>query len=394
MIFFKAMLKINGLKKSYNNVPLLDNISFSIESNEIVGLVGRNGCGKSTLLKMILGLESQDDGTIEIPRDYELGYLDQHIHFTKPTLLEECCQALSEDEQYDFYKAEKILFGLGFIESDLEKPPTSFSGGFQLRINLTKTLLKNPDMLLLDEPTNYLDILSLRWLRRFLKNFRGEVIMITHDREFLDTVTTHTMGIHRGKLLKILGSTDKYYDLLTQSEDQHEKNRQNQEKKIKDLQKFADKFRAKASKATQAQSKLRQIEKMKVLDKLAPEYTLGFRFNFDPTPAKILLRAEDISFSYTGNANDNLFSDLSFEVRPGDRLAVIGKNGKGKTTLLNVLSNSAEPSDGTIKLHPRTSIGYYQQTNRKDLNPNNTIAEEIAESRPELTISESRAICG
>ena len=388
------MIQANQITKSYGGKTIFDGISFSIGKGEITGLVGRNGCGKSTLMKIISGKERPDGGSIDMPKGYTLGYLDQHIHFTKPTLIDECCQVLPPDEQYDHYKAEKILFGLGFVDEDMERPPGDFSGGFQLRINLTKTLLQNPNMLLLDEPTNYLDILSLRWLKRFLRSFSGEVIIITHDRDFMDSVTSHTMGIHRGGLKKVKGQTEKYYTQLIVDEEVHEKTRINQEKKIKELQRFVDRFGAKASKATQAQSKARQIEKMKVLGEMRAEEKLGFSFNYKETTAKILLEAADLSFSYSGEASDNLFEGLSLQVAPGDRVAIIGKNGKGKTTLLNVLSGKSKRSTGEIKCHPSTAIGYYEQTNRKELNPENTIAKEIEEANPALPISRSRGICG
>ncbi|VAV85673.1 Bis-ABC ATPase YheS [hydrothermal vent metagenome] len=394
MLIYPAMLQVYGITKSYGNNTLFENISFSISKGEVIGLVGRNGSGKSTLLKIILGQEALTSGSFELPKGYRTGYLDQHIHFTKPTVLEECCQVLSEEEQYDFYKAEKILFGLGFTEADMDKSPQDFSGGFQLRINLTKTLLQEPNLLLLDEPTNYLDILSLRWLRKFLRSFRGEAIIITHDRDFMDTVTTHTMGLHHKGLKKIKGQTDKYYTQLEQDAEIHEKTRINQEKQIKDLKSFVDRFGAKASKATQAKSKQKQIDRIKVLSSLKMEHRPGFKFNFKKIPAKTYMEVKGLAFSYTGKEADNLFSDLSFNIKPTDRLAVIGKNGKGKTTLLNVLAGKAEASSGSIKHAPEVETGYYQQTNRKELDPNKTIAEEIALANPELPISRSRAICG
>ncbi len=394
MVSFSAMLQVSSLSKSYNNVPLFEDVTFSVSRGEIIGLVGRNGSGKSTLLKIIAGLEDHDKGGFTTPKGYKLGYLDQHIHFTKDTLIEECCQVLAKDEQYDHYKAEKILFGLGFMEGDLQLPPSVFSGGFQLRINLAKTLLQGPDLLLLDEPTNYLDILSLRWLRRFLRSFRGEVILIAHDRQFMDTITTHTMGIHRRRLTKIKGLTDKYYAQILMHEEVHDRTRQKQEKKVKDLQGFVDRFGAKASKASQAQSKLRQIERIKVLNEIAPEYKLGFRFNYKGTHAKTLMEVRELAFSYTGDANDNLFEGLSFHIKPGDRLAVIGKNGKGKTTLLNILAGVVKPTVGIVNLSSTTIVGYYQQTNHKELDPQNTVAEEIAKACPTLNTSQVRAICG
>jgi len=392
--YTEKMIQVNKLSKGYHNRPLFEDVTFSLSRGERVGLVGRNGSGKSTLMKIIMGVESQDSGTFTTPKGYKLGYLDQHINFTKETLLEECCQVLSEEEQYDFYKAEKILFGLGFVEEDLEKKPTIFSGGFQLRINLTKTLLQHPDLLLLDEPTNYLDILSLRWLRRFLRSFRGEVIIITHDREFMDSVTTHTMGIHRRGLTKAKGDTEKYYAQILLDEEVHERTRLKQEKRVKDLQSFVDRFGAKATKAAQAKSKAKQIEKIKVLNEMPAEYRLGFKFNYKASHAKLLMEVKDLAFSYSGEEKDNLFSGLSFIVRPGERLAVIGKNGKGKTTLLNILSGAMKPTSGSISFAPTAITGYYQQTNRKELNPQNTVVDEITQSCPALGTSQVRAVCG
>jgi ATPase subunit of ABC transporter with duplicated ATPase domains len=181
-------------------------------------LVGRNGSGKSTLFKIILGEEHYDSGDITVPKGYVVGALPQHIHFTEDRLIDECSQVLSEDEQYNIYKIERLLFGLGFTKDDLDREPSSFSGGYQIRINLVKLLATEPNLLLLDEPTNYLDIVSMRWLEGFLRAFDGEVILITHDREFMDSVATHTMGIHRRGLKVIKGGTKKYYTQLVDDE--------------------------------------------------------------------------------------------------------------------------------------------------------------------------------
>lgn len=387
------MLQVSDLSKSFGGRLLFEDLCFTVGSNEIVGLVGRNGCGKSTLFKIFLNEEGYDSGSVSIPKTYKLGHLDQHIHFTKDTVLEECCQVLNEDEQWDFYKAEKILFGLGFTQDDLYKKPDEFSGGFQLRINLTKCLLQNPNLLLLDEPTNYLDLVSLRWMSRFLKNYQGEVIIITHDRSFMDSVSTHTMGIHRGKMIKVSGGTSKYYEQLASNEDMFEKTRERQEKKIKHMQEFVDRFRAKASKATQAQSKLKQIEKMRPQDALEMEKDMGLQFHYKPTPAKTLLSISDLTFSFSPE-DDILFSDINLTISPGDCIAIIGKNGKGKTTLLNVIAGDLKATDGEMRFHPGTTFGYYQQTNKKNLNKKNTVAKEIELSNPDLTISQTRAICG
>jgi len=360
---------------------------------ERLGLVGRNGCGKSTLAKIIAGIENADSGEVITPKNYKIAYLDQHINFSQATVLEESCTTLPEDEKYNSYKAEKILFGLGFSEDDLYSDPNKFSGGYQLRINLTKTILKEPNLLILDEPTNYLDILSLRWLSGFLKSFPGEIILITHDRDFMDNSCTHIAGISYGELKKIPGSTDKYYQLIEESIELHEKTRLAQEKKIQHMQSFVDRFRAQANKASQAQSRIKQINKIKKLDEFQEESTLGFKFNFSPTHAKQFMKIENLSFKFESH-DEYLFQDLNFQINQEDKIAIIGKNGKGKSTLLNVICNILKPVTGKTKFHPSVLTAYYQQTNKKDLNQNASIFEEIMSANPLLTISQARSICG
>ena len=386
------MIQASNLKKSYGSRVLFEDLTFAIGKGDRVGLVGRNGCGKSTLIKIIVGQEEAGGGQITSPQNYQIGHLDQHIRFTRDNLLEECIQALPKELEHDHYRAEKILFGLGFTQEDLERPPTQFSGGYQLRINLCKCLLQQPDLLILDEPTNYLDILSLQWMKRFLRTYPGEILIITHDREFMDQVTTHTMGIHRKKLLKVKGSTDKYYEQLAMDEEIYEKTRANQERKVEQLQRFVDRFRAKASKATQAQSVAKRIAKMSLLSQMENDQIMGFRFNFKESPAKRPLEVHNLSFHF--KEDEPLFTDLSFEVKSHDRIAVIGKNGKGKSTLLNVLAGELNALNGGFSYHPSTKIGYYQQTNRKDLDPKLSIIDEVQSANIELGTSEVRSICG
>jgi len=386
------MIQTTNLSKSYGGRLLFENLTFAVGPREVIGLVGRNGCGKSTLTKIILGFETEDEGTVSIPKGYRLGHLDQHINFTHPTVVSEVSSALPKDQQMMTYKAEKILFGLGFTKTDLTRSPGDFSGGYQLRINLAKCLINEPDLLILDEPTNYLDILSINWMKGVLKNYPGEVLLITHDKSFMDSVITHTAGIHRGVLKKIKGKTNKYYEQVTLDEDIYLKTRDNQIKKKKDLEKFVEKFRAKASKATQAQSKMKQIEKLNIGDDLESEKRLGFKFSYAKTHAKALAKIKDLSFGF--EKDKILFSDLNLEIKSKDRIAVIGKNGKGKTTLLNVVSGKLNPLTGGTEFHPSTLVGYYQQTNRKDLSPNLSIMEEIGSENPQLGLSQIRGICG
>ncbi len=386
------MIKVTNLTKSFNAKSLFENLSFALGAGDRVGLVGRNGSGKSTLFKIILDEEHYDSGEITMPKGYRIGALKQHIHFTKPTVLEECMQVLGPEQQYESYRIEKLLFGLGFEQDDLGKDPRSFSGGYQIRINLVKLLATEPNLLLLDEPTNYLDIVSMRWLRGFLQKFDGEVIIITHDREFMDSVTTHTMGIHRGSCKLIKGDTAKYYKQLEEDEILYEKTRQNQEKKIAELEDFIARNRARASTAALAQSKAKELEKIDRLDRLGDIAELDFEFSYADTPAKIILEANELSFGYT--PENILFRKVSFALKKGKKLAIIGKNGKGKSTLLNIIAKELTPLSGEISYHPQTLIAHFGQTNIERLSPNNTILEEIQSAHMKMEYKQTRAIAG
>ncbi|EPZ52304.1 ABC transporter, ATP-binding protein [Bacteriovorax sp. BAL6_X] len=385
------MIQLVNVTKSFGGRTLFEEVTFSLNTGERIGLVGRNGTGKSTLFKVITGAESYDSGEVKIPKSYKIGTLDQHIHFAHETVLAECMSALGPEFEYETYRAEKLLTGLGFSDEDFLKSPQSFSGGYQIRINLVKTLLTEPDCLLLDEPTNYLDIVSLQWLRSFLRTFQGEVIIITHDRSFMDSVTTHTMGVHRGKLRKIKGPTKKYYEQLEQDEIIYEQTRVNQEKKIKHMMDYVDKYRVSARGASQAQSRLKAIEKMQDMKQLEKIADLDFSFNHTSCPGKQIMKVRDLSFGYD---HEDLFSGVSFEVDREDRIGIIGKNGKGKSTLLNVLSHELKQRTGEIWEHPSLALGHFGQTNVKRLHAENTIAQEIQEVNTELPITRVKAIAG
>lgn len=388
------MIIASNIEKSFGPQVLFEDVSFLINKGERIGLVGKNGTGKSTLFKMIMGEEKQDSGTLSTPKDYKIGSLDQHIHFTKPTVIDECIEALPAEKQWDQYKAEIILAGLGFSESDFQKDPSTFSGGFQVRINLCKALLADPNMLLLDEPTNYLDILSLRWLKDYLTKWPGEMILITHDRDFMDKVTTHTLGLHRRQARKVTGGTIKFYELIIQEEETYEQTRKNLENKRKEMQSLVDRFRAKASKATMAQSRLKMMEKMGTMEKLDTEKNLGFRFNHLPCPGKMILNVKNLSFSYDGKPENNIFSDISFSIGRKDRIAIIGANGKGKSTLLNCLADELTPNAGSIVAHPSARLGHFGQTNIDRLEPKNKVLDEILRSNPNLSLQAAHSICG
>ena len=386
------MIQLSNISKHFGEKELFSNLDFRMNQGNRVGLVGRNGSGKSTLFKLILGEESPDDGEISIPKGYKIGALKQHLEFREKTLRDETAQALSEDDKFSIYKVEKMLFGLGFTHEDLDKDPLSFSGGYQIRINLAKLLISEPNLLLLDEPTNYLDILSLRWLKTFLKSFDGEVILITHDRDFMDSITTHTMGIVRKTLSLIPGNTHKFYEQLALNDEHYEKQRVSQEKKRKELEEFIAKNKARASTAAQAQSKVKLLEKMDDMDSLVDDANLEFNFNFKDTPAKVLLDVKNVSFGY--KSDNVLFKDISFTLKKGETLGIIGKNGKGKSTLLNTIAGELKQLTGNIDFHGTTSFAHFGQTNIAHLNPNNTVMDEIYVGNSKLSEATVRGICG
>ena len=386
------VIKINQLSKSYFARELFADVSFQMNAGERLGLVGRNGHGKTTLFRLILGQEEPDSGEITIPRNYRIGHLEQHLHFTRPTILEEAVLGLPEEESHSIYKAEAILFGLGFSQADLGNAPRKFSGGFQIRINLAKLLLSEPNLLLLDEPTNYLDITSVRWITRFLSNFKGELILISHDRDFMDRVTTHTAVIHRQKVRKFEGGTAKAYAQIVLEDEIHEKTRANEERKRAHAEAFINRFRAQASKAKMVQSRIKMLERIPKLDEIADIESLDFEFRHAPFTAKTLLEARDLSFGYT--PDHLLFRHMNLTINARDKFGVIGNNGKGKSTLLNVISSGLIPVTGEIKVHPDMRLGYFGQTNIQRLNPKLTIEEEIEQTNPALTRTQVRNICG
>jgi len=386
------MIQVTNLSKHFGVQTLFENISFTLAHGNKIGFVGRNGSGKSTLFKILLGEEEADSGDILIPKNYTIGTLRQHILFTHKTVREECASALHGDEAFDLYKIEKMLFGLGFSQEDLDKDPMNFSGGYQIRLNLVKLLATNPSLLLLDEPTNYLDIISMRWLQTFLKEFKGEIILITHDRDFMDAVTTHTMGLRRKSLMIVEGNSSKYYAKLEEDDERYLKTKANLDKKRAELEDFVTRQKARASKAVMAQSKAKQLEKMGEMDDLEVESSLHFSFNYKKTPAKIMLEAKEIGFGY--DPTHPLFQNLSFKLEKGKCLAIIGKNGKGKSTLLNVIAGELPLQQGTLSFHPETTFAHFGQTNIQRLNLKNSIIDEIYEVDPLLGITRVRAICG
>lgn len=386
------MIQVDGLSIAYHGNPLFEKASFNIQPGERCGLVGRNGSGKSTLFKIITGKESEDAGNVVVRKNYTIGVLDQHIVFTQSSILAEAALGLREDERDCLYKAETILFGLGFTEEDMDRPIDAFSGGYQLRLHLAKVLIGEPDCLLLDEPTNYLDIVSIRWFTRFLQQWKGEFILISHDREFMDSVTTHTMGIHRNKVKKIKGDTVAFYEQIFQEEEIHERTRQNVEKKRAHAQSFIDRFGATASKATQAQSRAKQLERIPILEKLKNLEELDFNFHEAPFHGKKMLEIDDLHFAYKKEIP--LISGLDLEIEKGKRTAIVGKNGRGKSTILRLIAEELTPVEGSVKVSENVRIGYFGQTNIDRLHPKHSIEEEISIANPKLNTTQVKALCG
>ncbi|VAX29175.1 Bis-ABC ATPase YheS, partial [hydrothermal vent metagenome] len=389
------MIQVNSLDKSYGQQVVFDNVSFTINSGERVGFVGRNGHGKTTLFRMILGQEHPDSGTISIPAGYSIGHLSQHIRFEEDTVLKEACLSLPDQEDGidETYKAETVLAGLGFPGDDLNLHPMELSGGYQVRLNLAKVLVSDPNILLLDEPTNYLDIVSMRWLARFLRGWQKELIIITHDRDFMDSVTTHTMAIHRCRIRKVPGSTEKLYQQLLLEEEVYEKTRTNDEKKRKETEQFINRFRAKATKARAVQSRVKALQKKEQLEELSEIKKLAFTFNSAPFTGRQLMEVKDLSFGFEPDGS-LLIENLNFYVGKKDRIAIIGKNGKGKTTLLNLLAGELSPVGGYIRCPRDLKLAYFGQTNINRLNLRKTVEEEIMDVHPEHHRGAARSICG
>ena len=399
------MIQIQNVSKSFGVQVLLDGASLLVGDHERVGLVGRNGCGKSTLFKMIMGQECLDGGSIDIPKKYTLGYLQQHLNFTHATVHEEACSVLkpNEDGWIEEHKVEAILFGLGFDEESMHKSPSFLSGGFQIRLNLAKVLASEPDMLLLDEPTNYLDIVSMRWLSRFLRNWKGEVLLITHDHHFMDEVCTHTAGIFRHKIRKVKGSVEKLRETIAEEEEVAQRTQENEAKKKEQLEKVIERFRYKAAKAAMVQSKIKAAAKLATGERLTHERNLDFSFTEAPFPGKRMLQIKGLSFAYPDKDADGnvkgmgpeLITDLTMEVFKGDRIAVIGPNGRGKTTLLNLIAKELQPTAGEISHNPNLQINYFGQTNINRLNLENNVEEEIATAIEEVSQkSRARGLAG
>lgn len=388
------MIQVQNIRKDFGAQNIFDDASFLVGERERIGIVGRNGSGKSTLFKLLLNEEALDAGKILIPKNYTLGYLRQHIQFSHPTVHEEACSVLrpNEDGWVSTHEVEAILFGLGFDKESLTKSPHLLSGGFQIRLNLAKVLAASPDMLLLDEPTNYLDIVSTRWLARFLKSWKGEILLITHDRHFMDSVCTHTLAIFKRQFRKMKGSVEKLYTALAEEEEVERRTQANDDKKREQLERVIDRFRYKASKAAMVQSKIKAVERLGEKSEQISEATLDFAFTEAPFPGKRVAQIKSLNFAYENSPA--LIENFSLEIFKGERIAVIGPNGRGKTTLLNLFAQELRPNSGEIILNPNVKLNYFGQTNINRLNLENTVEEEIQSAIKSAERGKARNLAG
>lgn len=385
------MLTIVGLTKFYGNQTLFKDVDINIGPKEKIGLIGRNGSGKSTFLKILLGEESATEGKIEFPNDYRVKSLEQHLRFSEKTVLAQVCSSLPKNILNEDWKAKSILMGLGFNTKDFDRSPFEFSSGFQIRIRLAEALVSESDLLLLDEPTNYLDILSLRWLERFLKSWKGAFILVTHDQHFMDLVVTHSIAIHRGQMRKMTGGASKLLQHIKRDEEIYDKTRKNQEKKRVKEDEFIRKFRAGARSAGLVQSRIKSLAKQDVKGKLDNIATIKFHFRSIPCKSDSVVQATDISFGYDPDLP--LIKNFNFTTFPGDRIAIIGRNGKGKSTLLRLLHQTLSPDSGKVRMPPTLAVSYFGIDSIQELTPEKSILEELI-AMPGVSEQEVRNLCG
>jgi len=387
------MIKIKDLSIAFTGHQIFEDVNITFNRGEKIGCIGRNGSGKSTFLKLILSQLEPDSGVVEIPKGYKIGHLEQHIKFTKDTVIDEVCSILPIDREYEGWKGEIILEGLGFSAEEVQKHPSEFSGGYQVKINLAKLLLDEPNMLLLDEPTNYLDIHSVRWLKRFLNDWESELILITHDRAFMDSIINSTLIIHRGNFRKTPGNTKNVREKIAAEEEIYEKTRINEDKKRDKTQAWIDRFGAKASMASRAQSKMKMLNKQDVKEKLDNVATLDFDFSYLPYNTKEnMIEVNKLSFGY--DADKTLIDNLSFKIGLHDKICIIGKNGKGKSTLLKLINGDLKPVSGSSSIYNKTQIGYFGQMNIDRLDPERSIYEEMQKYVPDISQTDVRRTCG
>lgn len=414
------MISVNSVTVSFGGYDLFDNVSFLVNPKDRIGLAGKNGAGKSTMLKLLAGLQNPTKGEISKPNDFKIGYLPQDmIHQQGKTVFEETATAFQEiqkledrlvvinheletrtDYESDSYmkiidelteithrldvigannrdeEIEKILKGLGFERTDFNRPTAEFSGGWRMRIELAKILLQKPDILLLDEPTNHLDIESIQWLEEFMETYSGSVMLISHDKQFLDTVTNRTIEISNNKIYDYKTNYSRYLVLRQERREQQENAAKNQQKIINQTEVLIDKYRAKASKAAFAQSLIKKLDRMEIVEvDESDNATMFFKF---PPPAhsgKIVLTVEHAGKKY---GEKQIFSDANFILTKGEKIALVGRNGEGKSTMIKMIAKQIE-FEGNVTLGHSVMMGYFAQDQAEKLDKTKTVFQTIDE---------------
>ncbi len=395
------MLTISKVTKAFGGRTLFEDASLQVNRGDRVGLVGPNGAGKSTLFSLILGEAAPDEGSVAMEKTASVGYLPQeNAPAGDETVLQLACGAKSttkdaEHDELDWEiepKAKRILAGLAFRESDFQRPSKTMSGGWVMRAHLARLLVQEPDLLLLDEPTNHLDLESLGWFQDYLTGYPGAILMISHDREFLNHMVGSIVEITHRQLVRYRGNWDSYVEQKAARETQQLAAYKNQQREIASLQLFADRFRAKATKASQAQSKLKQIERMeKISAPTAREKTVHFRF---PQPARSGQRV--ITLKDVDHAYDDLvvYRGLTFEAERGQRTVLVGPNGAGKSTLLKLLAGVLPVRHGERELGHNVKVGYFSQFRVEMLDPGQTVLETARDMPNPVSEQTARTVLG
>ncbi len=414
---------------------MFEDVSFMIQTRDRIGLTGKNGAGKSTLLKIIARQQDPTKGNVAVPQGYRIGYLPQEMkHNTGTTIFEEARTAFKEVlgleeelnrlgkelESRDDYESEeyqkiidrlseagdrlgllgagsiegeteKVLTGLGFKTEDMTRLMDEFSGGWKMRVELAKILLQMPDAILLDEPTNHLDIESIQWLENFLASYPGAVVLVSHDRAFLDAVTNRTIEITVGRIEDYKAAYSKYLELRKERRELQMSAYLNQKKMIEDTEKFIDRFRYKASKAVQVQSRIKQLDKVERIE-VEEEDNSAIHFKFSPAPrsGKVVITAEDIGKSY-GEAQ--ILNNIGFLAERGDKIAFVGRNGEGKTTLSKIIAGQLDHT-GKMDLGHNVALGYFAQNQADLMNPNLTVMQTLEEVAGTTTTQQIRNVLG
>ena len=369
------MLTIDHISMEFSSRPILDDITFLINRKERIALVGKNGAGKTTLLRIIAGEYQPTGGRIARESDMTIGYLPQVMLFQDHrTLREEVMTVTHEDEARFIAEMDRTIIGLGFERKDFDRPCTEFSGGWRMRIELAKILLRHPDLLLLDEPTNHLDIESIQWLEEFLKSSPSAVLMVSHDRAFIDNVCNRTIEITLGHIYDYNVNYSKFVALRKERHEQQVRAYQNQQKMIQDTEEFIERFRYKATKAVQVQSRIKQLEKLDRLEvDIEDTSRLNLRFPPAPRSGDFPLIIEDLRKDF---GEHNVFHDVTFTIRRGEKVAFVGKNGEGKSTLVRCIMGQLDYL-GNLKIGHNVKIGYFAQNQAALLDENLTVFETI-----------------